>query len=112
MEANDLNKLLTGRTILGVEEGTTPGWIVINLSTTDADPEGAKVFMTAYCGGRKGYNNESAHYSTVALHAKFPSGNGHVEMIRDSRDPEQPIASPGGCGAKESLATEANSRSH
>jgi hypothetical protein len=89
MDAQGLNKLLAGRKILGVEEGTTHGWIVIHLDATDLiedpDPDLRRVFLTVQCGG-KPRTAEAEHHSTLALHVDCFPGADFAHPIRDYRD--------------------------
>jgi hypothetical protein len=87
-EPFEMNKLLQGRKVIRVENGTTPGWMVIFFES-DPDPltgNKTEMFLTIYVGGRKG-GPDANHYSTCALH----KGNS-VLMVRDGRDPEMPMS--------------------
>jgi hypothetical protein len=61
MEAAELNEVLRGKVIESIEEGTTPGWIVINLGSLETqqrqdspgDVAPPRLMLTAYVGGRK-----------------------------------------------------------
>lgn len=96
-EPQELNEVLQGRKILGVEPGATPGWMIVNLELNaeerEARPE-PRLFLTVFIGGRKG-SPEANHHSTSALYYKVADGRGEADMIRDGRDPEMPLSSAG-----------------
>jgi len=106
MEPKEVNEVLQGRTITSVEEGTTPGWIVLNFDPkeftlygpndepmTATMPEGSRVYMTIFVGGRKEETSEDREHWLCAVHTKAPEGWGIASPVRDGRDPEMPMGS-------------------
>jgi hypothetical protein len=94
-EPLELNEMLQGRKILGVEPGRTPGWMVLNLELKAEEREAQsdlRLFLTVFIGGRKGFSDAN-HFSTSALHYKGAGGPSTVHVIRDGRDPEMPMSS-------------------
>ncbi len=95
-EPLELNEVLQGRKILGVEAGATPGWMLVNLEPTEKEREahpGMRMFLTVFVGGRRASSPEDLHWSTCALHGRDPDGGGIADIVRDGRDPEMPMAS-------------------
>jgi len=96
-EPFEMNKPLQGRKISRVENGTTPGWMVIFFETEPLE-DGTLMedYLTIFVGGRKGTNDDN-YYSTCALHRKVMSGKdeglGNCVNVRDERDPEMPMSS-------------------
>ena len=94
-EPTEVNKILQGRTILSVEPGSTPGWMLINLELNPEEHEaepGLRLFLTIFIGGRKGSEQDNDH-CTAALHFKRADGPSTAYMVRDGRDPEMPMSS-------------------
>jgi hypothetical protein len=85
VNAEQLHKILAGRKILSVENGNTPGWLVINFEPSEEllqnNPgKSLREFLTVQLLGEG-----DPHYSSCALHVKEPDGNGIVWMLRDTR---------------------------
>lgn len=96
-EPFEMNELLQGRKITRVENGTTPGWMVIFFEMPSME-DGTEIeeYLTIFVGGRKGTSDDN-YYSTCALHRKVLSGPdkglGGCVNVRDERDPEMPMSS-------------------
>jgi hypothetical protein len=93
MNISYLNDALAGRKILSVEEGTTPGWMVIKLEPPAEWPRNVRMYLTVFVGGRKQKSSEDGHYWTVALHSGKEDDGGIADPIRDGRDAEMPMSS-------------------
>jgi len=92
MNISHLNEDLAGIKIISVEEGTTPGWMVLNLETPNGYQDGFTYYLTVWVGGRKEEDGESRHHWTSALHATLSDGGGTADPIRDGRNPEMPMS--------------------
>jgi hypothetical protein len=95
MKISNLNDVLAGKKIVSVEEGTTPGWMVFNFEPPENFPEGARMYLTIWVGGRKQQSYENNHHWTAAMHAMGKDGIGSAGPVRDGRDPDLPMASRG-----------------
>ncbi len=89
MEPKDMHELLAGRTITSVEEGTTPGWMVLNVDVPQEISDMERMFLTIYVGGR---NGGDLHSWSCALHLTRPKKSGQIEVVRDGREPHIPMA--------------------
>jgi hypothetical protein len=86
-----MNEALRSKTIVSVDEGTTPGWVVVNFDPKEFGvAEGTRVYLTIFVGGRKEQTSEDHLYWLCALHETNMYGCGISETIRDGRDPEMP----------------------
>ena len=104
MNISDLNEVLAGKRIISIQEGSTPGWLLINFDVSEvqmydhdnkpvATEPGTRVFVTVYVGGRLETDSESVHHSTCALHSKQKDGGGISSAVRDGRNPDMPMSS-------------------
>jgi hypothetical protein len=86
--ANFLNEILADKTVLSVERGSSPGWLVINLTPPSAD---CRCFLTVWCGGIREHL-EPEHDWDIALHHRQLSGDGWglTNVIYRSHQPEGP----------------------
>jgi len=104
MNIENLNEVLKNRKIVSIEEGSTPGWLLINFDVSEfqmydhkdqhvpTDP-GTRVFLTVYVGGRQKEDGESHHHWTCALKTMQASGGGMSNAVRDGRNPDMPMSS-------------------
>ena len=92
MNYERMNEALKGKTIVSVEEGTTPGWVVLNFDPIEFNAvEGTRVYMTIFVGGRKEQTSEDSVHWLCALHVQEPERWGIADPIRDGRDPRMPM---------------------
>lgn len=75
--AERANDLLKGKTIIGVEPGTTQGWIVINFQPTDPF---VREFITLWMGTTT--TEDGNHFSDVNVHEVTPERTGWVYPLR------------------------------
>jgi hypothetical protein len=85
MDAKELDKVIAGRSIISVEEGTTPGWLVINLSNEFHNV--GRLFLTVNVEPVTG---PEEGFSQFSLHRSFKGGS-HIYGISD---PRTEIAAP------------------
>ncbi len=87
MYIKELNKMLAGKTITSVEQGTTKGWMILRIEPTIE--KGFETFLTVETGAGVDYG-DAEYYSSSALHVVKRDSKGRLDAgwnsaIRDWR---------------------------
>ena len=77
MNAQQLNEILQGRSVIKVEEGTTKGWMLLHFSKPEGD---GRLFLTVSLD-----SGADAHSSMCALHEEDAEHRAWAYNVREER---------------------------